>query len=298
MEDLAQPRDSSIAEREANAERLERLGDAPTADTDEFENRLKDLQEAARRLPPGSDEETQDELGLILQFLPTVERTHDTALLGNLELAVQALLAEPPNRLLALRLRESAQQAVLRRGFFRSILPGTSASTWVIAGMISYLFFGMLAAFLLFFSLYALIDFSPTHSAIVNRSELGDVTLRVEFLYIILIPLAGALGSVVSILVRIRDFSEMRILNPPALFWTGFFKPIIGATFALFVFAAIASSLVSVNRSINQGFMFLTLGFVAGFSERFAPDLVSRIEGGVISGATPTSPSKPKETVR
>src|SRR4029078_1238495 len=98
---------------------------------------------SALRLPPGSDEETQDELGLILQFLPTVQRTRDGALLGNLELAVQALLAQPPNRLLALRLRESAQQAILRRGFFRSILPGTSASTWVIAGMMFFLAFAL-----------------------------------------------------------------------------------------------------------------------------------------------------------
>jgi hypothetical protein len=106
----------------------------------------------------------------------------------------------------------------------------------------------------------------------------GGVHTEVTPLIIASIALAGALGSIVSILVRVKDFAEIRILNPPALFWTGFFKPVIGAIFALFVFCAFASGLVNVNDGIDQVFMWLTLGFVAGFSERFAPDLVSRIE--------------------
>lgn len=266
--------DTSVAERD-----VDRVSEW-NAEVD-FDRRLALLQDAARRLPPGSDEETQDELGLILQFLPTVEHRRDAALLGNIELAVQSLLAQPPNRLLAIRLRESAQQALLRRGFLRSIMPGTSASTWVINGMMCFLVF----AFALTFLLSAALPFSLTHDGIEHGAEAADLSVFTEYVYVLLIPLAGALGSVVSILVRINDFSEIRILNPPALFWTGFFKPIIGATFALFVFAAVASGLISVNPSINENFMFLTLGFVAGFSERFAPDLVSRIERTVISGA-------------
>ena len=70
------------------------------------------------------------------------------------------------------------------------------------------------------------------------------------------------IGSAVSIFLRIQDFSETRIVNPPALFWTGFFKPIIGAAFALFVFVAFASGLLNVNSGVDQRFMFLTLGFI------------------------------------
>jgi hypothetical protein len=96
------------------------------------------------------------------------------------------------------------------------------------------------------------------------------------------VAIAGALGSVVSILVRINDFAEIRVLNPPGLFWTGFFKPIIGACFALFVYSAFQSRLLEVNHGVDETFMYLTLGFVAGFSERFAPDLVSRVERATV----------------
>jgi hypothetical protein len=239
---------------------------------------VAEVQAAARRLPPGSDEETQDELGLILQLLPAVERARDAAQLGNLDLAVQALLADPPNRLFAIRLREAAQQAVLRGSFLRSILPGSSASTWVIAGMALLLFVAIPLTLVLSIRLV------PDGRIVNFAADSGDVTLSVSHIFIVLIAVAGALGSVISILVRIRDFSEIRILNPPALFWTGFFKPIIGAAFALFVFSAFAADFLSINRAVNQEFMLLTLGFVAGFSERFAPDLVSRIESSLGPG--------------
>jgi hypothetical protein len=112
----------------------------------------------------------------------------------------------------------------------------------------------------------------------------------VQYNFVVLIAVAGMVGSAVSIFLRIQDFSETRIVNPPALFWTGFFKPIIGAAFALFVFVAFASGLLNVNSGVDQRFMFLTLGFIAGFSERFAPDLVGRLERS-ISAAAPKSPS-------
>jgi hypothetical protein len=266
MADLAQPTGASMAEAQKAAG-----AEAYGLDADiDFERRLANVYETARRLPPGSDEETQDELGLILQLLPSVERSGDRALLGNIEIAVHSLIAEPPNRLLAIRLREASEQTVLSRSFFRSVLPGSSASTWVIAGMALFLSFAIPVTILL--PVYLLSDYS------VSVGEVG-----VEQRLIAVIALAGALGSVISILIRIQDFSEIRILNPPALFWTGFFKPIIGATFALFVFTAFASGLIHVNRAISHGFLFLTLGFIAGFSERFAPDLVSRIESSITS---------------
>jgi hypothetical protein len=254
----------------------------------EFEERLRNISASARRLPPGSDDETQDELGLILQLLPAVERSRDFALLGNLELAVVSLLAQPPNRLLAIRLREASQQSVLRRSFIRSILPGSSASTWVIAGMATLLYFGIPIALAITYLLL------PEGGVYIGE-QLSDEGRLFPYTGFMLVALAGALGSIVSILVRVKDFSEIRILNPPALFWTGFFKPVIGATFALFVLCAFAAGLIDVTEGVNEDFMLLTLGFIAGFSERFAPDLVGRLETTITGSPSGVAARHPPE---
>ncbi len=245
----------------------------------EFHERLEGIRSSARSLPPGADEETQDELGLVLQLLPAVERLGNLALLDNLELAVESLISKPPNRLLAIRLREASQQSVLRRSFYRSILPGTSASTWVVAGMASLVCFAIPA--LLVIAGVAYLVGINLHQRILLGAGRDFGTNQVYLWAFILVALMGALGSIVSILVRIKDFSEIRVLNPPALFWTGFFKPVIGASFALFVSCALAAGLISVASGINTQFMLFALGFIAGFSERFAPDLVSRLERSV-----------------
>jgi uncharacterized membrane protein len=135
-----------------------------------------------------------------------------------------------------------------------------------------------------FISLYSL----PERTFTVGAAEgVVEDPARFRYTFVVLVAVAGAVGSVVSILVRIRDFTEIRILNPPALFWTGLFKPIIGAAFALFVFCAFGAGLIFVNPAANEGFLVLAFAFVAGFSERFAPDLVSSLERSVRTAPTP-----------
>ena len=250
-----------------------------------FQERLVAISASARTLPPGADEETQDELGLILQLIPAVERSGNAALLANLELAVESLLAQPPNRLLAIRLREASQQSILRRSPFRSILPGTSASTWVIAGMGILLF--LVVPILIVFILFVV----PSGGTTIGERGTGTY---IAYRFFALIHDSGRAWERDQHSRPREGLLRIRILNPPALFWTGFFKPIIGSTFALFVFCAFASGLLNINGSVNQKFMYLTLAFVAGFSERFAPDLVSRLEGSVIAAERPKGGDEPR----
>ena len=61
----------------------------------------------------------------------------------------------------------------------------------------------------------------------------------------------------------------------------------VGAAFALFVFAVLRSGLIPVT--INEGtdrYFFLALSFVAGFSERFAKDIVRTTEGQIAGSST------------
>jgi hypothetical protein len=83
---------------------------------------------------------------------------------------------------------------------------------------------------------------------------------------------AGALGAIVSVLTRMRSdhFAlDYEVGRMPA-FWLGTFRPFLGAVFGLFIYFALQSELLQVERpDEGKAFFFFTLfAFVAGFSER------------------------------
>jgi hypothetical protein len=96
---------------------------------------------------------------------------------------------------------------------------------------------------------------------------------------IYMVMLAGALGSVTSIMFRIQDFNKMTESDPLILLLTGLFKPLIGVFFALFIFSVNQAGIVTIpvgNGNYNA-FLFV-LAFVAGFSERFVKDVAARFD--------------------
>ena len=83
---------------------------------------------------------------------------------------------------------------------------------------------------------------------------------------------AGALGAIVSVLTRMRSdhFSlDYEVGRMPA-FWLGTFRPFLGAVFGLFIYFALQSELLQLQKpDEGKAFFFFTLfAFAAGFSER------------------------------
>jgi len=116
-----------------------------------------------------------------------------------------------------------------------------------------------------------------------------EKVLGLDSSLLILVGLAGALGSIVSIMVRIQDFGKAGDADQSVLFFTGFFKPVIGMSFALFVFAVLSAGILPITIEPEKSrYFFAALGFVSGFSERFASDVASRTEG-VIKSSSPLS---------
>jgi hypothetical protein len=129
---------------------------------------------------------------------------------------------------------------------------------------------------------------------------------------VIFVILAGTLGSIISILIRIEDFQDKKYRDRATPFLIGGFKPIIGASFAIFFFTLIRSELVQIpgvnagivlpdepltteqiqaltqipvsNESREACFIF-AVAFLVGFSERLATDAISKMEDAMSGGS-------------
>ncbi|MDA0673998.1 MAG: hypothetical protein O3C67_09895, partial [Cyanobacteria bacterium] len=91
---------------------------------------------------------------------------------------------------------------------------------------------------------------------------------------------AGALGSFVSVIVRANDFIEGQQRTRLDLFLVGFFRPVVGMAFAVFLMAALESGMVSgilatdASKPAQKIYFYIAISFVAGFSERLVKDLM------------------------
>jgi hypothetical protein len=121
----------------------------------------------------------------------------------------------------------------------------------------------------------------------------------------VVIASAAFIGGVLSIATRLGEFAKIRGLDPFAMFWTAFLKPLIGVVLSVFILAALAGQIVGFGFlasdplglsvgdqqilfggatstgtfSLKTAYILWVIGFLAGFSERFASDFVQRTEG-------------------
>lgn len=109
--------------------------------------------------------------------------------------------------------------------------------------------------------------------------------------------IAGVLGSVASILLRIIDFRDQKYEDPLIPFFIGLFKPLIGLILGIFAFSLISSGIfIKIDSFINpdektsslitnkarQDLFIFSCAFLIGFSERFASDLLKKSESVLI----------------
>ncbi len=131
-----------------------------------------------------------------------------------------------------------------------------------------------------------------------SNTEDGVITI------IRLMWITGTLGGGVSLLTRLQDFDNPKNQKYdddllPLLI--GLTKPILGGSFAFFILLILNSNIfpIDIRRSTedkgNDTYLYglLTMAFVAGFSERLIPDLISQVEKKVIVEASSTGQGLP-----
>src|SRR5262245_32646667 len=121
-----------------------------------------------------------------------------------------------------------------------------------------------------------------------------------------LICLSATFGACVSLITRIDFFARLYVYDPFLLFLNGLLKPIATSGLAITVYCILITQIVSVTRinvvppatapdpavlPADIAASLWIVGFIVGFSERLAQDLISRTEALL---SAPSGDAKPK----
>jgi hypothetical protein len=106
--------------------------------------------------------------------------------------------------------------------------------------------------------------------------------------------IAGAVGGVVSVVQRINSghFELEYDVGRPYAFFLGGLRPLIGGAFALAIAFAFKSGVLhlplsSKHSDSEEHFALVVLGFIAGFSERFAQDTLAAVAQTALPSTAP-----------
>jgi hypothetical protein len=231
-----------------------------------------------QRLTSPLSDELQQELAQLLNLREEAANLLGPSAAQQVELGIVALLGDTPNLPFAQALRASVSARLSDRTRplrLSALLRTDSPPMQVLFGLGALLLCAVLLGGLAHWKLMSV-----------------DWTLfQLPPSLLLLTALGGMVGSVASILVRIRDFDSARGATPASLVLLGFSKPVVGACFALFVLSVLQAQLLPIQIPASgpgESYFFLALSFMCGFSERLAQDLVARLEEGLLQdGAQP-----------
>ncbi len=226
---------------------------------------------------PGMDPEVQEEVAALITLISDLAYEELTEFFPLVRVAVSAALTDPPNLVLASRIRRSVRlrtHLLLRPLLF---LRTGHPAVQVILGLATNFYLAIPIALLL-----------------LSQTVRGSLFPGQNEAVFILVGVVGGVGSIVSMLVRIEDFDNQEAEHRAILFFTGFFKPIIGIASALFVVTILEAGLIplAIENVDQRTFFFLALAFVAGFSERLASDIVAQAEAKVLNGSARATNAK------
>ena len=91
----------------------------------------------------------------------------------------------------------------------------------------------------------------------------------------------GMLGSVISILLRLSEFETTKGRSQMFLVLTGATLPLVGGVFGAFVAALLSAKVVNIQiggTEAQNTWLYVVLGFLSGFSERFSRGFISIAE--------------------
>jgi hypothetical protein len=251
-----------------------------------FEQNVSELLAAVKEITAKQQlEDIQYELARITNLIPNLRNCDHLDRVAHLKLAVAALGADKPNLEFARAIRQDSEFLIQRtqRGMFRFVyrFAGTTPLSATLAGVASSGVAMVLVAAVVYLASWLF------GVRIENlRGAAGLALMMAVF---------AAIASFVSVITRLADVAKTRDYDPFLIFATGFFKPWVGVTFALFIFTLLESQFLHIGPATandhDKFYLYLSLAFVSGFSERLVSDFITRTETQISGPAPVTAPT-------
>ncbi|MBP7281872.1 MAG: hypothetical protein KBA66_09860 [Leptospiraceae bacterium] len=228
--------------------------------------------EILKKLEKEIDPSLEKDLGRLIQLLSDIEKSNNFLLLQKAEMALLTITKEKPNMELAAMLLNDLENRLsidikLGKFFFESFFRLNTPLSIVLFGMFITSVMGHIVVFL---------GYTFLHDVV------SSLDLRLPL--VLITVLSAGWGSLLSMATRLTN-SEAKfydVNDHRILFLTGFFKPIIGVIFSMFVSALVMSGFIPLNITPeNDKYLFAIIGFLSGFSERFAKDIISKTEKSI-----------------
>ena len=287
---------------------------------------LEKTKEQVAGFPPELDREVQGELAKLIKILGiaqvelmNISKPCDImqvkAVVDAGEIAIKSLTGQP-NIILAQKLRYAAKTGLrkiqngsgfipanFRDNLFHSVkIPTKVLIGLVLALPLNWGIMNSPPVNDLLMSLPPIINSSNQNTEV--KSNQNTEEKAGNFRLLILILMTGTLGGAVSLLIRLQDFDDPKNqkydddLLPLII---GLTKPILGGSFAFFILLILNSNIFPIEiRPSTKGtgddtylYGLLAMAFVAGFSERLVPDLISQVEKKVTVEASSTGQGLP-----
>jgi hypothetical protein len=102
--------------------------------------------------------------------------------------------------------------------------------------------------------------------------------------------ICGMLGSVISLLLRLGEFEKTRGRSQMFLLLTGATLPLVGGVFGAFVAALLSAKIINISVGTEElnVWLYVVIGFLSGFSERFSRGFIQIAEDR-LGGTSQTS---------
>jgi len=211
-----------------------------------------------------------DVMARLLTVARRVEDGGNPALYQQAYLAARLWQARPSTGSTVSAVLDDIEFASSRNSPISTVMYGLLAS-------LVWLFLGTLALLTLLSVVDAWSGHGPWRTVVRDYVQLLASPIMVAAMF-------GMLGAVVSVLLRLSEFENAQRRSRQFLRMTGVVLPLVGVVFACVTYALFTSRLINFSFAVEDNTsLFIVVGFLSGFSERFTRGLLGSVEQSLMT---------------